>query len=174
MEYLKKQSRSSIQPRSFVSAVRLRCARQSFSVKIPLSVNMTHGFLLRRLWRCVEYPSRSENRWPERGAMGHRCSGARYLVRMAGRTEDLQNARGTRTTHSAVRVGRRRLGGQSRPARRILASSFSTGSPGDRGALHCHWNAKQHMLRCPLHSSSPPTSHTISPFPAFNSVWWSD
>jgi len=41
VEYLKKQSRSPIQPRSFVSAVRLRCARQSFSVMIPLSVNMT-------------------------------------------------------------------------------------------------------------------------------------
>ncbi len=26
-------------------------------------------------------------------------------------------------------------------ARRIFASSFSTGPPGDRGALHCHWNA---------------------------------
>jgi hypothetical protein len=26
-------------------------------------------------------------------------------------------------------------------ARRIFAHSFSTGPPGDRGALHCHWNA---------------------------------
>jgi hypothetical protein len=26
-------------------------------------------------------------------------------------------------------------------ARRSLASSFSTRPPGDRGALHCHWNA---------------------------------
>jgi hypothetical protein len=26
-------------------------------------------------------------------------------------------------------------------ARRIFASSFSTGPPGDRGALHCHWRA---------------------------------
>ena len=26
-------------------------------------------------------------------------------------------------------------------AGRIFASSFSTGPPGDRGALHCHWNA---------------------------------
>ena len=26
-------------------------------------------------------------------------------------------------------------------ARQIFASSFSTGPPGDRGALHCHWNA---------------------------------
>ena len=26
-------------------------------------------------------------------------------------------------------------------ARQIFASSFSTGPPGDRGALQCHWNA---------------------------------
>ena len=26
-------------------------------------------------------------------------------------------------------------------ARRVFASSFSTGPPGDRGALHCRWNA---------------------------------
>jgi hypothetical protein len=26
-------------------------------------------------------------------------------------------------------------------SRRIFASSFSTGPPGDRGALHCHWHA---------------------------------
>ena len=25
-------------------------------------------------------------------------------------------------------------------ARRVFVSSFSTGPPGDRGALHCHWN----------------------------------
>jgi len=131
---------------------------------------------------------------PPRSQSVHKaCSGARYLVRMAGRTADLQNARGTRTTHSGERVGRRRLldtqwpprstslcqkrmhcmgsgsgrctvglprdGRQHAPplaATSMRAEQRHNGEksgllflqihPGDRGALHCYWNATQHNL----------------------------